>query len=150
MKAVWQRVDFASVEVEGKTISKISKGALVLLGVEKDDNEKDAKYIADKICNLRVFDDEDGKLNKSLIDISGELLIVSQFTLCADCRKGRRPSFINALKGKEAENLYLKVVELCKGLNIKKVETGIFGAHMKISLLNNGPVTLLLDSRRKF
>ncbi len=149
MKAVWQRVSFAKVEVDGKIISEISTGALVLLGVEQGDCEKDAKYIADKICNLRVFDDDKGRLNKSLIDIGGELLIVSQFTLCGDCRKGRRPSFIKALKGDEAKALYLKVVELSKGYGIN-VKTGVFGAMMKVHLLNNGPVTLLLDSRREF
>ncbi len=149
MRAVWQRVSFAKVEVEGEIISEIGQGALVLLGVEVGDSEKDAKYIADKICNLRVFDDEQGRLNKSLLDIKGELLIVSQFTLLGDCRKGRRPSFVNALKGDEAKELYLKVVEFSKGYGIK-VSTGIFGALMKVHLINNGPVTLLLDSRRGF
>jgi len=149
MKAVWQRVSFAKVEVEGKIISEISTGALVLLGVEQGDSETDARYIADKICNLRVFDDEQGRLNKSLLDIKGELLIVSQFTLLGDCRKGRRPSFVKALKGDEAKELYLKVVEFSRSYGIK-VCTGIFGALMKVYLLNNGPVTLLLDSRRGF
>ncbi len=148
MLAVWQRVDEASVLIDEQTISRISTGALVLLGVEIDDTHKDVQFIVDKICHLRVFDDENGKLNKNLMDVQGELLIVSQFTLCGDCRKGRRPSFVRAAKGKEAEGLYNMVISGCEELGLA-VKTGRFGANMKICLVNNGPVTLLLDSRSK-
>jgi D-tyrosyl-tRNA(Tyr) deacylase len=149
MIAVWQRVIEAWVEVNHDTVGRIGKGALVLLGVESGDNHLDAAFIADKCANLRVFDDQNGLLNLSFADIEGELLLVSQFTLCADCRKGRRPSFIRAADPQVANRLYESVADMirAKGVNVK---TGIFQAHMKVHLVNDGPVTLLLDSRKRF
>ncbi|MBZ4650701.1 D-aminoacyl-tRNA deacylase [Thermosipho sp. (in: thermotogales)] len=149
MRAVIQRVKNAKVEVEGKTVGKIENGLLVLLGVGKDDNKEDIKYLAEKIINLRIFDDENGKMNLSLLDIKGELLIVSQFTLYGDCRKGRRPSYSESAPPDIAKKLYEEFVNTCKNYNLK-VETGEFGAHMQVSLVNDGPVTLLLDSKKVF
>ena len=147
MKAVIQRVDYASVVVGDATVGAIGKGFLILLGVEKGDEQSDADFLVDKIINLRIFEDENGKMNLSLLDISGELLVVSQFTLLADCRKGRRPSFVNAGEPELAEKLYEYFVTNAR-TKVNKVETGTFQALMKIELLNNGPVTILLDSRR--
>jgi D-tyrosyl-tRNA(Tyr) deacylase len=147
MKAVIQRVDYATVVVDGETVGAVGKGFLVLLGVEKGDEQADADHLVDKIINLRIFEDDAGKMNLSLIDISGELLVVSQFTLLADCRKGRRPSFVNAGEPELAERLYEHFVANAR-TKIGKVETGTFQTLMKIELLNNGPVTILLDSRR--
>ena len=147
MKAVIQRVDFATVVVDDTIVGAIGKGFLVLLGVEKDDEQADVNYLVDKIINLRIFEDDNGKMNRSLMDISGELLVVSQFTLLADCRKGRRPSFVNAGEPELAEKLYEYFVTNAR-TKVEKVETGAFQALMKIELLNNGPVTILLDSRR--
>jgi len=147
VRAVIQRVDFARVNIDGKTIGKIKKGFLVLLGVEKEDKKADADYLVDKIVNLRIFEDDNGKMNLSLLDISGEMLVVSQFTLLADCRKGRRPSFVNAGNPGLAENLYEYFVENTRR-QIQKVATGKFQAMMEIELLNNGPVTIILDSRK--
>ncbi|HEU18940.1 MAG TPA: D-tyrosyl-tRNA(Tyr) deacylase [Deltaproteobacteria bacterium] len=147
MKALIQRVDHATVVVDNETVGAIGKGFLVLLGVEKGDKEADADYLVDKTVNLRVFEDDNRKMNLSLMDISGELLVVSQFTLLADCRKGRRPSFVNAGEPELAEKLYEYFVANAR-TKIKKVETGTFQALMRIELLNNGPVTILLDSRR--
>ena len=147
MKAVIQRVDFATVVVDDTIVGAIGKGFLVLLGVEKDDEQADANYLVDKIINLRIFEDDNGKMNRSLMDISGELLVVSQFTLLADCRKGRRPSFVNAGEPELAEKLYEDFVTNAR-TKVEKVETGTFQALMKIELLNNGPVTILLDTRR--
>lgn len=148
MRAVIQRVTSASVEVENETIGKIEKGFLVLLGVY-DDTEGDIKYLADKIINLRVFEDENQKMNLSLASAGGELLVVSQFTLCGDCRKGRRPSFSEAGKPDYAKEMYEKFIEYCRECGIR-TECGRFGADMKVSLVNDGPVTLLLDSKKLF
>lgn len=149
MRAVVQRVKSSSVKVDGKVIGSIKNGFNVLLGISKEDTTEDIKYLKDKIVNLRVFEDENGKLNKSLKDIGGEMLIVSQFTLYGDCRKGRRPSFIAALGGSEAEKLYIEFVKSCKK-EIDVVETGMFGADMLVDIQNDGPVTLMIDSKKDF
>ena len=144
MKLVVQRVKSAKVEVEGKTVGSINQGFLVLLGVTHTDTKAEADYLVKKLCNLRVFEDDNGKMNLGLKDIGGELLIVSQFTLYADCSQGNRPSFINAAKPDVANELYEYFCEKCKEQNIK-VEKGIFGADMKVNLLNDGPVTIILE-----
>ena len=149
MRAVVQRVTYSSVEVDDVIVGEINKGFNVLLGISKDDTEEDMKYIKDKIINLRVFSDENDKMNLSLLDIQGELLLISQFTLYGDARKGRRPNFMNALGGEEAKNFYDKFVEMMKETGLK-VETGIFGANMKVDIKYDGPVTILLDSSRNF
>ncbi|MEA4826029.1 MAG: D-aminoacyl-tRNA deacylase [Clostridium sp.] len=149
MRAVVQRVKYSSVIVDNKVVGEIEKGFNVLLGISKDDTIEDVKYLKDKIVNLRVFEDDDGKLNKSLKEVNGELLIVSQFTLYGDCRKGRRPNFMEALGGEEAEKLYLEFVNLCKD-ELSKVETGVFGAEMLVDIKNDGPVTLMIDSKKVF
>ena len=149
MRAVIQRVKYSKVEVDKEVIGEIGKGLNVLIGISKDDSDDDIKYLKEKIVNLRIFEDEDQKLNKSLIDIDGELLIISQFTLYGDCRHGRRPGFTDALGGSDAIEIYKKFVELCKE-SIKKVETGEFGADMLVTILNDGPVTLLIDSKKNF
>lgn len=144
MKIVVQRVKNAQVEVEGKTVGKINQGFLVLLGVTHGDTKEQADYLVKKLCNLRVFKDENDKMNLGLKDINGELLIVSQFTLYADCSNGNRPSFINAGKPEQAEKLYEYFCEKCSENNIH-IEKGIFGADMKVSLLNDGPVTIIIE-----
>jgi D-aminoacyl-tRNA deacylase len=149
MRAVVQRVKYSKVEVNKKTIGEIQKGLNVLIGISKDDTDEDIKYIKDKIINLRIFEDKNGKLNKSLIDIDGELLIISQFTLYGDCRHGRRPGFTDALGGEAAKEMYEKFVQTCR-VSIQKVETGEFGADMLVTILNDGPVTLLIDSKKNF
>ncbi|KGG81509.1 D-tyrosyl-tRNA(Tyr) deacylase [Caloranaerobacter azorensis H53214] len=149
MRAVVQRVTKASVSIEGVVVGSINKGLLVLLGVGQDDNEKDLDYLCDKIANLRIFEDENGKMNKSLVDINGELLVVSQFTLYGDVRKGRRPNFMNAAEPKKAESMYLEFVNRTREKGVK-VETGRFGEHMHVELINDGPVTILLDSKKIF
>ncbi len=146
MRAVLQRVTNASVTVEDEIIGEIGQGFLILLGVTHEDTQEEAELLARKISGLRVFTDEQDKMNLSLLDIGGEALVVSQFTLYADCKKGRRPSFINAAKPEEADRLYQKFVELLAQYGIHKVETGRFGADMKVSLLNDGPVTIVLDT----
>jgi D-tyrosyl-tRNA(Tyr) deacylase len=146
MKAVIQRVTRASVEVDGDVIGRIDAGLLTLLGVAKEDSEGDAEYIADKLIGLRVFSDADGKMNRSIVDIRGALLIVSQFTLLGDTTKGRRPGFDRAAPPTQALTLYERVVGLVRHRGLR-VETGRFGAHMRVSLENDGPVTFLLDSR---
>lgn len=149
MRAVVQRVTSSKVVVDGEIIGAIDKGINVLIGINCDDNEEDLKYIRDKIINLRIFEDENFKMNKSLMDIGGEILVISQFTLYGDCRKGRRPNFMAALGGEEAKKLYDKFVIMIKECGIK-VETGIFGADMKVDIQNDGPVTILLDSKKNF
>ncbi|WP_097026053.1 D-aminoacyl-tRNA deacylase [Clostridium peptidivorans] len=149
MRAVVQRVKFSKVEVDGKIIGSINKGLNVLLGVSKEDSIDDIKYLKDKILNLRIFEDEEGKMNKSLIDVSGELLVISQFTLYGDCRKGKRPSFIEALGGEEAKKFYEEFIKECKEV-LGNVETGEFGADMKVTIENDGPVTIILDSKKNF
>jgi D-tyrosyl-tRNA(Tyr) deacylase len=145
VRAVIQRVKKASVSVHGKETGSIGQGVVVLLGVKTDDAEKDADFLADKIANLRIFDDSDGKLNLSGLDVKAEFLVVSQFTLYGDCRKGRRPSYIDAAQPEKAESLYKYFLEKLKQYVIK-VETGIFQAEMLVSLDNDGPVTLIVDS----
>ncbi|ACA56704.1 D-tyrosyl-tRNA(Tyr) deacylase [Clostridium botulinum] len=149
MRAVVQRVISSKVEVDGKVIGSIGKGLNVLLGISKEDTEEDIKYLKEKIINLRIFEDENEKLNKSLLDIGGDIIIVSQFTLYGDCRKGRRPSFIEALGGEEAYILYNKFIESIKK-EVNNVATGEFGADMKVYIENDGPVTILLDSKKTF
>ena len=147
MKAVLQRVTHANVVVEGELISEIEKGFLILLGVDNTDTKADADVLSKKISGMRVFEDENGKMNLSLTDIGGSLLVISQFTLLADCRKGRRPSFINAGAPDMANELYEYFCERIKLDGIEDVKKGIFGADMKVSLLNDGPVTILLESK---
>lgn len=144
MKLVIQRVSNAKVEVNSKIIGQIKKGFLVLLGVGPEDNCQTADVLVEKLCNLRIFEDENQKMNLSIKDIDGELLIVSQFTLYADCRKGNRPSFTDAAKPEKANELYEYFIEKCKD-KVRKVEHGEFGADMKVSLLNDGPVTIILE-----
>jgi D-tyrosyl-tRNA(Tyr) deacylase len=148
MKAVIQRVESASVSIDGNEISRIGGGLLVLLGVEKGDGEKDADFLLDKIIHLRIFEDGEGKMNLSLLDISGELLVVSQFTLLADCRRGRRPSFTDAADPALATKLYEYMLSKARE-KVTKVGQGRFQALMKVGLVNDGPVTILLDSRRQ-
>src|SRR5829696_7786213 len=144
MRALLQRVSRASVTVEGQTISSIGKGLVILLGVGHGDGEEQAKYLAEKIANLRVFEDEQGKTNLSVQDVKGEALVVSQFTLYADTRKGRRPSFIDAALPEAAEPLVNRFVELLRGHGVP-TQTGKFGAHMEVEIHNDGPVTIWLE-----
>lgn len=144
MKLVVQRVSNAKVEVEGRVTGEIGQGFLVLLGVTHEDTQANADFLVQKLVNLRVFTDENYKMNLSIKDIKGELLIVSQFTLYANCQKGNRPSFVEAAKPEQADELYNYFVEKCKQEGII-VQTGEFGAHMQVSLLNNGPVTIILE-----
>lgn len=146
MKAVIQRVKSASVTIDGKLYSSIGKGILVLYGVEKGDIEDYSKYLCEKILKLRIFEDENEKMNLSIRDVEGELLIVSQFTLAGDTRKGTRPSFDSAMPPKEAEIMYNNFVEMAKESGIS-VKTGVFGAMMDVSLINDGPVTFILEKR---
>lgn len=146
MKSVVQRVKSAKVEVDGKVIGSIKKGFLVLLGVCDEDTDHDKIWLADKIAGLRVFDDENGKMNLALSDVGGEILIVSQFTLFGNCKKGKRPDFTSAGKPDYAKKMYLEFVEYMK-TKIEVVKTGEFGADMLVSLENDGPVTLIIDSK---
>ncbi|UCG81560.1 MAG: D-tyrosyl-tRNA(Tyr) deacylase [Desulfobacterales bacterium] len=146
MIAVIQRVTAAEVHVDNETIGRIGPGLLVLLGVSQSDEEKDADYLAEKIAHLRIFEDDDGKMNRSLVETSGEMLIVSQFTLLGDCRKGRRPSFVQAAPPEKAERLYDHFVYQVRLKGIS-VGTGQFQAKMAVSLVNDGPVTLILESK---
>lgn len=146
MKAVLQRVTYASVKVDGDTVGKIDKGFLVLLGAGENDTQADCEKLADKISKIRLFEDAEGKMNLGAGDVDGEILVISQFTLYADSRKGNRPNFMNAMEPKEAERLYEYFVSLLDG-NFKKVQKGIFGADMKVELLNDGPVTIILETK---
>lgn len=149
MRAVIQRVSRAQVTVGGALTGKIDRGLLVLLGVTHNDAESDADHLVDKVVNLRIFDDEDGKMNLSLREIGGGLLVVSQFTLYGDTRRGRRPSFIDAAPGPAAEALYNYFVERSRQA-VEDVQTGAFGAMMDVELVNDGPVTIILNSERSF
>ena len=149
MRCVVQRVSSASVEIGGKIVGQIGRGLMVLVGVAAGDEEKDVKYMADKLPNLRIFEDEQGKMNLSVLDVAGSVLAVSQFTLLGDARGGRRPSFIEAARPEVANPLYEQLVRLLRESGLP-VETGVFQAEMAVSLINDGPVTLLLDSRKNF
>ena len=149
MRAIVQRVDRASVTVEGQVTGACQKGLMVLFGVAEGDTDKDLNYIVDKVCGLRIFEDEAGKMNLSVKDVGGEILAVSQFTLYGDCRKGKRPSFDKAAKPDIANAYYEQFVAKCREQGLK-VGTGIFRAHMLVELVNNGPVTILLDSSKLF
>ena len=146
MKFVIQRVTHAEVEVEQEIIGSIQNGYLVLIGIAEDDNEEIADKLVKKLLGLRIFADENGKTNLSLKDVNGSLLLISQFTLYADCRKGNRPSFVNAGNPEKANELYEYIIEKCRD-EVPDVQTGSFGADMKISLLNDGPFTIILDSK---
>lgn len=148
MRAVLQRVTEARVDVAGQTVGEIGAGLLVLLGVARDDTADDAQYLVEKITNLRIFDDTEGKMNRSLLDVHGSILVVSQFTLYGDVRRGRRPSYSDAAEPEKANSLYEEFVKRVS--LVIHVETGIFQAMMKVSLVNDGPVTILLDSRKAF
>ena len=149
MRAVVQRVSSSKVTVDGEVTGEINKGLLVLLGVTHEDTSKDVDYIIDKVLNLRIFEDENEKMNLSLKDVGGELLVVSQFTLYGDCRKGRRPSFSSAARPEVATKLYEEFIEKTRKEGIV-TQTGQFGAHMMVDLTNDGPVTILLESNRDF
>ena len=147
MKSVIQRVKYANLSIDDKMVSSIDKGYLILLGVENEDTEADMKKLFDKIMNLRIFADEQGKMNLSVLDIKGEILLVSQFTLMADCKKGRRPSFVKAGNPEFANAMYEKCVAYVRDNFGVECQTGVFGADMQIQLLNDGPVTIILDSK---
>lgn len=149
MRAVVQRVSSSKVTVNGEVTGEIKKGLLVLLGVTHEDTSKDVDYIIDKVLNLRIFEDENEKMNLSLKDVQGELLVVSQFTLYGDCRKGRRPSFSSAARPEVATKLYEEFIEKSRNEGIV-TQTGRFGTHMMVDLTNDGPVTILLESNRDF
>jgi D-tyrosyl-tRNA(Tyr) deacylase len=146
MKAVIQRVIESSVAVDGKIVGQSGKGYMILLGVMKGDTEKHADLLARKVSSLRVFEDENGKMNLSILDVGGEILAISQFTLCADCKKGNRPSFTPSEEPEKANALYEVFCEKLKEYGVKKVDKGIFGADMKVSLVNDGPVTICFDT----
>lgn len=146
MRAVIQRVSEASVSVEGQLVSRIGNGWLILLGIGTGDGAKEVAFLADKIAHLRLFPDAEGRFNRSIVDVEGSFLVVSQFTLLADCRKGRRPSFQNAAPPEKAVSLYEDFVEHLKRFNLP-VEKGVFQAHMQVSLVNDGPVTIVLDTQ---
>lgn len=147
MRILLQRVNYASVKVDGEIKGEIEKGVLLFVGITHNDTEKDAAYLAEKIANLRIFEDDDGKMNRSVLDIGGEALVISQFTLYGDCRKGRRPGFADAAEPGFADQLYQKFTELLKQQGVKKVANGVFGADMKVKLENDGPVTFIVESK---
>lgn len=149
MRVVIQRVKNASVSVKGKQISSIEKGFLILVGIEDVDTKEDVEWLTQKIVNLRVFDDENGIMNKSVVDVDGEILVVSQFTLFASTKKGNRPSYIRASKPDFAVPMYQQFCEKLTQLFGKEIKTGIFGADMQVSLLNDGPVTIIIDTKNK-
>ena len=149
MRAVIQRVSKASCTVDGKLTGSIKNGLLVLLGIEADDDGKELEWLSQKIANMRIFNDENGLMNKSVKDVNGNILLISQFTLMANTKKGNRPSFIRAAKPEQAEPLYEKMISSLSAHIGKKVETGIFGGDMKIDLLNDGPVTIIMNTNDK-
>ncbi len=149
MRVVVQRVKEASVTVDNQIVGKINRGLLVLLGVGEGDDKKDLEYLLDKVLGLRIFEDEKGKMNLSLIDVGGQLLVVSQFTLYGDVRKGKRPSFTESAHPDIADKMYEDFVQIARDRGVI-VETGIFGAHMDVSLINDGPVTIMIDSKKIF
>jgi len=149
MRAVVQRVKEGAVEIENREVGRIGQGLVILLGIGQNDQEKDAEYLAEKIANLRIFEDKQGKMNLSVQDINGQILVISQFTLYGDCKKGRRPSFISAALPEKAVKLYDYFVECIKNYGLK-VETGEFQAMMLVKIYNDGPVTILLDSEKSF
>ena len=149
MRCVVQRVTASSVSVAGKTVGQSGPGLMVLIGVSTDDTEADLKYMVDKVPNLRIFDDENGVMNKSILDAGGQILAVSQFTLYGDARGGRRPSYFRAAKPEKAEDMYTRLIEAWREKGIH-VETGIFRTEMQVTLTNDGPVTILLDSEKAF
>ncbi|MFZ7132015.1 MAG: D-aminoacyl-tRNA deacylase [Eubacteriales bacterium] len=149
MRAVIQRVNTCTVEINGELFSQIDEGILVLLGIKDDDVLDDILYLVDKIVNLRIFEDEQGKMNKSIIDMQKQIMVVSQFTLYGDCKKGRRPSYIRAARPEKAKKLYKRFLEEIKK-NSLLLRSGVFGADMKVKLENDGPVTILLDSEKQF
>jgi D-aminoacyl-tRNA deacylase len=149
MRAVVQRVSSARVTVDDRTTGAIDRGVVVLLGIAPEDGTKEARWVAEKVANLRIFNDDEDKMNRALLDVAGQALVVSQFTLYGDARKGRRPSFIRAAQGPEAEQVYEEAVAALRDLGVR-CETGEFGAMMKVTLVNDGPVTILLDSEKNF
>ncbi|HLU66887.1 MAG TPA: D-aminoacyl-tRNA deacylase [Kofleriaceae bacterium] len=150
VRAVVQRVSRAQVTVEGQVVGRIGRGLLVLVGAGAGDGEADVQYVIDKVANLRIFPDEQGKMNRSVLDVGGGVLAVSQFTLYGDARKGRRPAFVGALEPGAAEALYDRLVAGLRAAGVAEVATGVFRAHMEVELINDGPVTILLDSTRAF
>ncbi len=149
MRVVVQRVTQASVSVDSEIIGEISKGLMVLVGIENADTAEDSEWLSKKVCNLRIFDDEEGVMNKSLMDVNGDILAISQFTLHAKTKKGNRPSYISAAKPDISVPLYENFVECLEKESGKKVETGKFGAEMQVSLINDGPVTIVMDTKNK-
>ena len=147
MKAVLQRVKYSNVKIDGNIVGSCGNGFMILLGVMQGDTLHDVDKLVNKIPNLRVFEDDNGKMNRSLLDTGGELLVISQFTLCADCTHGRRPSFTDSAPPKEANNLYELFVQKLRDAGVTHVQTGEFGADMQVELVNDGPVTIILDSR---
>jgi D-tyrosyl-tRNA(Tyr) deacylase len=145
MKIVLQRVSKAQVTVEGQTVGQIGRGLVLLIGIGNEDSEEQARYLSEKCLNLRIFEDDEGKMNRSLLDVGGEILAISQFTLYGDTRKGRRPGFTDAAPPEKAEPLYERFVELLRAADVK-VETGRFGARMSVRIYNDGPVTLILEA----
>lgn len=147
MKAVIQRVKYANVKIVGEIAGECGKGFMILLGVHSSDTKDDAEKLIKKVPVLRIFEDENGKMNKSLLDVDGEALVVSQFTLIADCSHGRRPSFTDSAPAQQANELYEYFVELLRQSGVRSVQTGVFGADMQVELVNDGPVTIILDSK---